>query len=161
MNSSRFPSWLPTLLFLPLLGACSGSSSPAPDEAPGPGRFESASPQVNMSAGAAAGDPASSGAGGTTTSGPGGESAGDDAGRAIEEADIVKIDDGVLYALSRYGGLSTIDVSVRDGRLSVTRMGFPGQQPEVELPVPSGISRRATSSRSVTSSPSTTRQTTS
>lgn len=39
---------------------------------------------------------------------------GDTAARAIEEADIIKIEGTRLYTLSRYGGLSVIDVSVRD-----------------------------------------------
>lgn len=37
-----------------------------------------------------------------------------DAERAIQEADIVKTVGTKLYALSRYGGLSIIDISVRD-----------------------------------------------
>lgn len=38
----------------------------------------------------------------------------DDPARAIEEADIVQVADGRLYALSRYGGLHVIDVSDPD-----------------------------------------------
>ncbi len=37
-----------------------------------------------------------------------------DAARAIEEADIIKIEGTRLYALSQYGGLSVIDLSSRD-----------------------------------------------
>ncbi len=48
----------------------------------------------------------------------GGESGDDDGGgdgeRAIAEADIVHIDGNRLYALSRYGGLTVIDVSTAD-----------------------------------------------
>ncbi|NUQ76634.1 MAG: beta-propeller domain-containing protein, partial [Polyangiaceae bacterium] len=54
----------------------------------------------------------SSGAGGG-----GGEpapAAGDDAERAIEEADIIQVVGNRLYALSQYSGLSVIDVSVND-----------------------------------------------
>ncbi len=35
----------------------------------------------------------------------------DDAARAVQEADIVKLDGGRLYALSQYGGLAIVDVS--------------------------------------------------
>jgi hypothetical protein len=34
--------------------------------------------------------------------------------RAIAEADVVALEDGKLYALSRYSGLSVVDVSVQD-----------------------------------------------
>ncbi len=37
-----------------------------------------------------------------------------DATRALEEADVVKIDNNRLYALSQYGGLNVIDISQRD-----------------------------------------------
>lgn len=46
--------------------------------------------------------------------GPTAGSAPEDASRAIEEADILKLDGNRLYAVSRSGGLSVIDVSVRD-----------------------------------------------
>lgn len=48
--------------------------------------------------------------------GAGGASAGngDDASRAITEADIIQIEGPRLYALSRYGGLSIIDISAPD-----------------------------------------------
>lgn len=42
------------------------------------------------------------------------DDSGSQAARAIEEADIVKIEGTRLYTLSRYGGLSVIDVSTRD-----------------------------------------------
>ncbi|HEX2879428.1 MAG TPA: beta-propeller domain-containing protein [Polyangiaceae bacterium] len=53
------------------------------------------------------------------TAGAGGSAAGDgdadgDPDRAIEEADIVKIEGDTLYALSQFGGLSTIDISQPD-----------------------------------------------
>lgn len=38
----------------------------------------------------------------------------DGAARAIEEADIIKIEGNRLYALSQYGGLSVIDIGARD-----------------------------------------------
>ncbi|XXX71975.1 beta-propeller domain-containing protein [Sorangium sp. So ce134] len=70
------------------------------------------------------GDPAGDGAGGTSsgTGGGGGPDAvpvpprgGAIAERAIRDADIVQEKDGRLYAMSRYSGLSIIDVSRRDG----------------------------------------------
>jgi hypothetical protein len=60
----------------------------------------------------------SGGSGGTGTGGsmnvPPAVPGGDGAARTIEEADVIKIVDGKLYALSRYGGLTVIDVSVPD-----------------------------------------------
>jgi hypothetical protein len=52
-----------------------------------------------------------------------------DAQRAIEEADIIKTIGTKLYALSRYGGLSVIDVSTKDkltllGRFRMEAMPF-------------------------------------
>ena len=99
----------------------SGDDRPTPD----PAGFESDDP-TGRTGGPDAGAAASGGSGGTGAS-TGGSSAGGTSGnggtsndgagdpsRAIEEADIVKIEEGRLYALSQYGGLSVIDVSVRD-----------------------------------------------
>ncbi|HEX6277893.1 MAG TPA: beta-propeller domain-containing protein [Polyangiaceae bacterium] len=110
--------WLAAgVLVLPtLLAACSSGDG-------GPGasttNFESDDPTGRMNrdgAGSATG-----GSGGTGGSSSGGSSTGGgntggegDPNRAIEEADVVKLEDGKLYALSQYGGLSVIDVSVRD-----------------------------------------------
>ncbi|WP_437733647.1 beta-propeller domain-containing protein [Sorangium sp. So ce1335] len=56
----------------------------------------------------------SSGAGGGPGSAPD-DAAGDgDAARAIAEADIIQVQDGKLYALSQYAGLSVVDISRRD-----------------------------------------------
>src|SRR5262249_39776029 len=44
-----------------------------------------------------------------------------DAARAIEEADIVKLEGRLLFALSRYGGLSVVDASNRDNLRLVGR----------------------------------------
>jgi uncharacterized secreted protein with C-terminal beta-propeller domain len=63
-------------------------------------------------------------------SAPGGEAAKPaDAQRAVEEADIIQRDGSRLYALSRYGGLSVIEIGVRDelkmlGRYRMDAMPF-------------------------------------
>ena len=54
------------------------------------------------------------GAGGAGTTSTSTGTGGDDAGRAISEADIIQIDGSRLYALSQYGGLSIIDMSTKD-----------------------------------------------
>jgi hypothetical protein len=65
--------------------------------------------------------PSGTGSGGSSSTGGSGgtgnvDSGGDDGGgeRAIAEADVVALEDGKLYALSRYSGLSVVDVSVQD-----------------------------------------------
>lgn len=50
----------------------------------------------------------------TGTGEPANPSTGDDAERAIVEADIIQVADGKLYALSQFSGLSVIDVSTQD-----------------------------------------------
>lgn len=63
------------------------------------------------------GSPDKSQDGSSGSGGMGGEpapTAGDDAERAIEEADIIQVNGNRLYALSQYSGLSVIDVSVND-----------------------------------------------
>lgn len=114
-----FLTWAVALLALVAFGCGAGNSTEATDAGTGgttgddPGGFESDDPSYNA-------DGPSNGAvdGGTSGSaGSGGSSAGesgDEAERAIEEADIIQIDDSRLYALSEYSGLSIIDVSVRD-----------------------------------------------
>ena len=61
-------------------------------------------------------DSGAGGAGGTTGVGGGAGSGGQGGSgeKAIEEADIVKLEGSRLYALSKYGGLSIVDVSVKD-----------------------------------------------
>ncbi len=102
------------------LAACAGSNPGNPVPADN-GTFESDLPngasQSPGSGGAVGVDASATGgstsSGGTTTAAPTtGE--GSDAARTIEEADIVKIEDDRLYALSRYGGLSVIDIGTRD-----------------------------------------------
>ena len=85
------------------------------------GVFESDDPNSNGEASANAatgGTSAVAGNPGSTTTGAPiaavDDADGESAGRAIEEADIIKIEGGLLYALSQYGGLSVIDVSQRD-----------------------------------------------
>jgi len=103
-----------------LLSACAREedgppNSPRPPATPGD--FESAAP--SLQSGSRVSGPASQGAAGASAAGPlpgatEGSDSGDGAARAIEEADVIKLQDGRLYALSRYGGLSVVDVSQRD-----------------------------------------------
>jgi hypothetical protein len=108
-------------LVLPtLLAAC--STSRGDGGPPGAADFESDDPTgrttrdgAGSASGGSAGSGGSAATGGSSTGGGGGTAGGEsDPNRAIEEADIIKIEDGKLYALSQYGGLSIIDVSVRD-----------------------------------------------
>jgi hypothetical protein len=99
--------------------ACGGDSATEGGDPPGPGGgFESDNP--SNGAAAAPGSPGTGtggagGAGGMGGNGGGAGSGGppttDDPNRAIEEADIIQVDADKLYALSRYGGLSVIDVA--------------------------------------------------
>ena len=58
---------------------------------------------------------------------PGGNVGGSEATRAVEEADIVQIDGGRLYAMSKSGGVSIIDISSPSNiRLMGSRIGLPG-----------------------------------
>ncbi len=100
---------------------CSGDdkNSGANNGDEGNGDFISANPSrpggrsVNDGAGAPSG---STGSGGSSANGGGSpvEGGGDDPGRAIEEADVIQQSGNRLYALSRYGGLSAIDIGTRD-----------------------------------------------
>lgn len=125
----RLPfGWTRLSFALPVLSAAfacsSGTEQPGGPTPPAGDVFESANPGAAASSGddlsGGGGRNAGSGgtgSGGTLTTAPGAEDGGDEGGdpaRAIEEADIINITDGRLYALSRYGGLSVIDVSVRD-----------------------------------------------
>lgn len=94
--------------------ACGGSTGE--ENGGGGGDFVSDDPSMQQGADyGAPGASADAGAAADT-----GTSKDDDAGnsedpaRAIEEADIIKVDGGRLFALSRIGGLSIIDVSKRD-----------------------------------------------
>lgn len=99
-------------LFGVLVGGCSSDESSPGGDTDG---FISDNPDLNRpsnpNGGSGTGGTSSGGAGGGGGSGGGG---GGDAERAIEEADIIQLQDDRLYALSRYGGLSVIDVAQRD-----------------------------------------------
>ncbi len=93
------------------LWGCNSSSEPvAPDGDPGSGYFESAVPDTGglSSGGDADGQPEGPEEGPAV---PGATDAGDDAAREIAEADIIQLRGSTLYAMSRSGGLSLIDVS--------------------------------------------------
>ncbi|HET9956419.1 MAG TPA: hypothetical protein VFQ61_18045, partial [Polyangiaceae bacterium] len=106
-----------------VLPACSGSNTGpgAPPGTPGTpedGNFVSAVP--DSASGPTRGGVASGAGGGTGAPNPStpplatdGNTNGE-AARAIEEADVIKIEGTRLYALSQYGGLSVIDISKRD-----------------------------------------------
>jgi MYXO-CTERM domain-containing protein len=66
---------------------------------------------------------------GTTTTG----TTSDDASRVIVEADIIQIQSGMLYALSKLGTVSLVDVSVPDRLVLVGQTTLPGQPFEMYL----------------------------
>lgn len=92
--------------------ACS-SSSPSADGGPDNPDFVSDDPDLDDDyyGGGNGGSGGSGTGGGAGSGGSGGEGG---AERAIEEADIVQTSGNRLYALSRYGGLSIIDVGTQD-----------------------------------------------
>ncbi len=93
-----------------LVAGCSGSDGPSsagPTSEPEAGYFESAVPGATRN-GNAGGTSAGNPAGGPVDLADG---AGDDVAREIAEADIIQLQGSTLYALSRTGGLSIIDVS--------------------------------------------------
>lgn len=112
-----------------LVGCGEGTSRPLAEPVPGQTIFESDDPSwsgggdkgaaapngsyddAGMSSGADAGASSDTGAATDAAAEDGGST---DPARAIEEADIVKVDGSRLYALSRTGGLSIIDVGTRD-----------------------------------------------
>ncbi len=95
--------------------ACGGAGEVGPDSDPEAGYFESATPGYGREGGDAA-----SGGGTGNIGAPGADpdDAGGDAGREIAEADIIQLRGTTLYAMSRSGGLSLIDVS-RPGALKI------------------------------------------
>lgn len=110
--TSRF-HWVPGAVALLLAGggmwSCGEGTSGT-----GEGVFESANPNSGSDASRGLNsDGAVSGTGGGTGA-PSEDAGGGDAARAIEEADIIKLQGDRLYALSRYGGLSVIDVEDTD-----------------------------------------------
>ncbi len=111
-RASRFPQFGLFHLSILVLGtalaaACNMNETSSPDAEQGDGDFISHRPgSTDVDAGT----------GGTTgaPNGSGGKAAGDgsgDPGRAIAEADIVHVDGDRLFALSRYSGLTVVDVS--------------------------------------------------
>jgi len=115
-SSSIHRTPLLLVCLLALVGACDNVSSPDWDPAagrpkpgdviPGDGAEDFVSDVPGQSSGR-------DNAGGNGGDNPSGESPDDDGGaeRAIAEADIIKVDGDTLYALSRYAGLSIIDIS--------------------------------------------------
>ncbi|HMA95707.1 MAG TPA: beta-propeller domain-containing protein [Polyangiaceae bacterium] len=99
-------------LLVSVVGCESNSGNPTkPTDNGEPGVFESDAPNGSASRNKSASlDSSTAGEAAPTAN------AGDDgsAARAIEEADIIKLEGTRLYALSQYGGLSVIDVSNRD-----------------------------------------------
>lgn len=120
-------AWLATTALAALLQLACGSSEgdSASDSEPIPTQnFESANPGGPPGAGASGavgvaatsgGDSnstATTGLNSSTTGGGGtGGDGGEDPGRLIEEADIVKVAGDRLYAMSRYGGVAAIDIT--------------------------------------------------
>ena len=92
------------------LAGCRGDSDPTAAD----GDFVSDNPMADT--GAHGGDTGAASTAGGDEGDPSDEGAGgdDDGEREISEADIVHIDNGRLYALSRYSGLAVIDVSNPD-----------------------------------------------
>ena len=92
-----------------------GTNMPAPD--PSQTSFESDNPvqEVGFNEGAAGGGgavpDAAPGAAPGAPANDGAADGGGEAARAIEEADIIKVEGDRLYALSQYGGLNVVDVS--------------------------------------------------
>lgn len=103
-----------------LLAACSQADGDANEARPPltPGNFESATPSAQSSGRGNddfVGTPgAADGPAGAVPEAQNPNDTVGGAGRAIEEADVIKLQDGRLYALSRVGGLSVVDVSRRD-----------------------------------------------
>jgi hypothetical protein len=110
----RFVSILSFALVVPVSGltlACSGGSGPqGPASNPDSGYFES-----SINSGGPGRGGLNAGAAGSSSGGPGAApeaaDSGGDAAREIAEADIIQIQGTTLYAMSRTGGLSIIDVS--------------------------------------------------
>lgn len=99
-------------LMVSVTGCESNGGNPAKPTDNEPGVFESDAPNGSSSRGSkSASLDASEGASNSAPTASGGD---DGATRAIEEADIIKLEGTRLYALSQYGGLSVIDVSTRD-----------------------------------------------
>src|SRR5262245_7168800 len=98
--------------------ACGHSRTTGPEKpgTPGETSFTSKVPYSDSRAtddgiGAEAGDDFAAGAGGSTAGPVAPDKGADDPARAILEADIIKVEGNTLFALSRYSGLSLIDIT--------------------------------------------------
>lgn len=139
MNRKASLFFLPSLLSIGVAVGCSSGSpndTTPPDftgRDPETGFFESDDPKARgdendskSSGGSSSGGSSDAGAAAPNAS-EGSDSS--DAARAVQEADILKLDGNKLFALSRYGGLSIIDVSQKDkltllGRYRMEAMPF-------------------------------------
>ena len=96
--------------------------------------FESDDPSLQNRGGGRGGADAGSAAGGDNAAPPSASpESGGEAARAIEEADIVKVEGNRLYALSRYGGLAIIDTQNPDQLRLVGRKRLNGTPFEMYL----------------------------
>lgn len=140
MNIAR-RGLLPLLLGTAFLATACGGGTYTPRQTDDPddpldpradNGFESDDPQLQSGR---VGRGGSADAGTAAPSAGGDESAGngDGAARAIEEADIVKVEGNRLYALSRYGGLAIIDTSNPDQLRLVGRKRLDGVPFEMYL----------------------------
>lgn len=145
MNIAR-RGLLPLLLGAAFLAtACGGGTFTSgelddPDDPSDPrvdNGFESDDPQLqNGGGGRAESGNDDSAAGGASSGGmaaPTAPGSNGDANRAIEEADIVKVEGNRLYALSRYGGLAIIDTSNPDALRLIGRKRLDGMPFEMYL----------------------------
>lgn len=125
MHSARVLTIL-TSVAVSFAGALSGCSGQGGASDPGePGQlmdngFESDDP-TGRSQSRTSGTESADASASAAPAAAGNEGASKDASRAIEEADIIKVEGTHLYALSRYGGLSIVDVSNPDALRVVGR----------------------------------------
>lgn len=101
--------------------ATSGSSPGEVDNG-----FESDDPS-GQTASSRGGSSSSSGSADSAGAAPSAEGKAEDASRAIEEADIIKVDGNRLYALSKFGGLAIIDITNPDHMTMLGRKRIEGQ----------------------------------
>ena len=111
------------------------------EEAASSGYFESDVPGFDGPGGpggpgqdaGAGGSSSAGGAAGAASGGSGGGGGSGGAEKAIQEADVIQLKDNRLYALSKYGGLSVIDVSVKDQLKLLGRYELQGEPFEMYL----------------------------
>lgn len=115
LNTRKYVDWMALTAITACVAALTGCDTPS-SRSGGLG-FVSDNPDGSGSPDKGGEDVGGTGSSstGTGAGGPGEPAApGDDAERAIAEADIIQVHEGKLYALSQYSGLSVIDVSVQD-----------------------------------------------